>query len=261
MARPVSGPEGVPTESTGDSLEVLTSTDVAESEVAEPNRGRHAAPTTHRKRGPWRWVLEIAAVAVIAIAAAVALRMFVVSPVSITTDAMADTLAPGDRVLVSSLPSDPGRGEVVAFTVPDDWAPASPDGQDGWASRVRQALTFIGVAAPGEDSVMVLRVVAVEGQRIACCTPDGLLELDGVPLVEPYLRPGVPTDQVTFDVVVPEGRVFVLGDDRAVARDSRYHLAVEDGTVAVDDVTGRVFAIAWPFDRIRPVEVETGSAG
>lgn len=239
MARPVNDSDGSTTDSSGESLEVLTSTEPLAAQTPDAHRGRHAAPTAPRKRSPLRWALEIVVVVVIAIGAVIAVRTFVMSPVSITTEAMADTLIPGDRVLVSQWPSNPQRGDVVAFEVPDAWVPASPDG----------------------DSVMVLRVIAVEGQRIACCTQDGQLELDGVPLVEPYLRPGVPTDQIIFDVVVPQDRVFVLGDDRATARDSRYHLAIDEGTIAMDDVTGRVFAVFWPFDRIRPVDVETGSAG
>jgi len=261
MARPVNDSDGSTTDSSGESLEVLTATESLAVQTPDAHRGRHAAPTAPRKRSPLRWVLEIVIVIVIAVGAAIAVRTFVMSPVSITTEAMANTLIPGDRVLVSQWPSNPQRGDVIAFEVPDAWVPASSDGQEGWAGPLRQALTFIGVATPDEDSVMVLRVIAVEGQRIACCTQDGQLELDGVPLVEPYLRPGVPTDQIVFDVVVPQGRVFVLGDDRATARDSRYHLAIDEGTIAMDDVTGRVFAIAWPFDRIRPVDVETGSAG
>lgn len=261
MARPVNDGEGSPVDSSGESLDVLTSQESISTETADAGRGRHAAPVSVRRRTPLRWVLEIGLVVLVALVAALAVRTFIVTPASITNDAMAETLVAGDRVLVSARASTPSRGEVVAFDVPEEWVPTPADAQDGWASRVQQALAFIGVAAPNDESLMVLRVVAVEGQRIACCTETGQLELDGVPLVEPYLRPGVPTDQVAFDVVVPADRVFLLGDDRASARDSRYHLAFDDGTISVDDVTGRVLMVAWPLGSLAPVEIETGSAG
>lgn len=261
MARPVNDTEGSPADSSGETLDVLTSQESISGETADVGRGRHAAPVSVRRRTPLRWVLEIAVVSLVAILAALAVRTFIVSPVSITNDAMAQTLVAGDRVLVSAWASTPSRGEVVAFNVPEEWAPASPDAQDGWAARIQQAFAFIGVVAPNDESLMVLRVIAVEGQRIACCTETGQLELDGVPLVEPYLRPGVATDQVSFDVVVPASRVFVLGDDRAAARDSRYHLAFDDGTISMGDVTGRVLMVAWPLDSLAPVDIETGSAG
>lgn len=90
----------------------------------------------------------------------------------------------------------------------------------------------------------VVRIIAVGGQRVACCDDSGRVTVDGAPLDEPYAS-GI-TDQVTFDVVVPEGRVFVLADRRAAARDSRVLLEVDEGTLPREDVLGRVVFVAWP---------------
>jgi signal peptidase I len=260
MARAVNSGDGFTGESSGEIIDGVVTDHPVASEATEGARGRHAAPVAPRGRRPFRWIIEVAIIAVVAVAVVVAVRAFLVSPVVITTDAMAQTLVPGDRILVSSSSTSARRGEVIAFQVPADWAQPVPDADTGWTRWVRSPLTYVGLVPPERDSVMVLRVIATGGQRIACCSATGQLELDGVPLLEPYLRPGVPTDQVTFDVVVPEGRLFVLGDDRDSARDSRYHLVVDDGTVALADVIGRAFITVWPLDRIGPIDIKTGSA-
>ncbi len=264
MARPVSGPDEA-------SPEVLTTSGVDVESLgadqpgtsSDATRGRHAAPSATRSRRGWRWVLEIAGVLLVALLVSIAVRTFVASPASITTDAMSPALRAGDRVIVSPIPVRTGgtqRGEIIAFTAPSTWV-SIPDAAPGWRDSVRDGLALFGLASPSSDSLVVLRIVAEEGQRIVCCTPEGGLVLDGAPLVEPYLRAGTRTDQIPFDVVVPPGRVFVLGDDREVARDSRYHLDVDAGTIPDSAIIGRVMFVAWPLDRIGPVEIERGSAG
>jgi signal peptidase I len=94
---------------------------------------------------------------------------------------------------------------------------------------------------------LVKRVIALGGDRVACCDSSGRIVLNGVPLDEEYIIG--PTDQVRFDVEVPVGNMFVLGDNRGDSRDSRYHLNESDGSVPVDSIVGRVFLVVWPFDR------------
>ncbi len=277
MARPVSG--------TGDELdgtlhgrlpwdESSEAGTVGADEREDAPRGRHAAPSSSGWwRGmprPLRWAIEIVVILLVALLASLAIRTFLGAPATITDGSMANTLQSGERVVVSALPTRLGgaaRGEVVAFRGPVGWSPLSDDAADSSSSMSpstswwRNGLSRLGLATPSDEDLMILRVVATGGQRIACCDADGRLELDGVPLIEPYLKPGVPTDQVFFDVVVPDGHVFVLGDDRAVARDSRYHLDLSNGVVPLSAIEGRVVFIAWPLDRLGPVSIQTGSAG
>ena len=182
-------------------------------------RGRHAAPRS--KRSPAQWSLLIAReVGIVAAAVAVIVviaRLLLGQVAYVSDDAMAPTLAPGERVLVTSLGS-PSPGDVVLVRSPAAW----------------------GVDA---DEAIV-RVIAVGGQQITCCDDDGRITVDGTALSEPYLVGQ--TDQIEFDAVVPEGRVFVLVDDRDAARDSRALLDVAEGTLALDDVRGRVIAALWP---------------
>jgi signal peptidase I len=70
--------------------------------------------------------------------------------------------------------------------------------------------------------------------------------LNGVPLVEPYLKPPGNTDQVQFNITVPQGRIFVMGDNRGDSSDSRYHLDEDSGTVPLANVVGRVAYVIWP---------------
>jgi len=100
---------------------------------------------------------------------------------------------------------------------------------------------------------LVKRVIAVSGDRIQCCDARGRIIVNGVALDEPYVTG--PTDQVHFDVTVGPDAMFVMGDNRANSRDSRYHLDRDLGTVPVSNVVGRVMAVLWPLTRIASVPV------
>lgn len=182
-------------------------------------RGRHAAPRP--KRSPQQWALVIAReagiIAAIVVVIVIAVRLIVGQLAYVADDAMEPTLAAGDRVVVSTW-GDPGVGDVVLVRSPGGWATAS--------------------------DTSVVRIIATSGQRVACCDDTGRITVDGVPLAEPYVRGA--SDQVAFDTVVPPGRIFVLVDDRATARDSRALLDVEGGTLSTNDVLGRVVLVAWP---------------
>lgn len=182
-------------------------------------RGRHAAPRRKRSAGAWALLIGREAGIVLGIVAVlVILARLVIGQVAyVADDAMEPTLDAGDRVVVTSW-GEPGSGDVVLVRSPEAWG------------------------LPSDTAVV--RVIAVGGQRVACCDDSGRVTVDGVPLDEPYTS-GV-TDQVTFDVVVPEGRVFVLADRRAAARDSRVLLEVDGGTLPREDVLGRVVFVAWP---------------
>jgi signal peptidase I len=182
-------------------------------------RGRHAAPRP--KRSPQQWALVIAReagiIAAIVVVIVIAVRLIVGQLAYVADDAMEPTLAAGDRVVVTTW-GDPGVGDVVLVRSPEGWATAS--------------------------DTSVVRIIATSGQRVACCDDAGRVTVDGVPLEEPYVSGA--SDQVVFDTVVPPGRIFVLVDDRAAARDSRALLDVEGGTLSTDDVLGRVVLVAWP---------------
>ncbi|PWH06720.1 signal peptidase I [Brachybacterium endophyticum] len=174
-----------------------------------------------------RPLLVAAAVVVVLLIAAFGVRSFVVAPFRVPSSSMAPTLRTGDVVLADrSTRGTAERGEIVVF--------------DGSGYFPKQGAI---------SSYWVKRVVAVGGDHISCCSK-GRLILNGKPLEEPYLPRGTDTSTVRFDLEVPEGRMFVLGDSRTDSTDSRFLLGQPGGgMIPVDRVVGEASRIVWPRDR------------
>lgn len=219
--------------------------------------GRHAAGDQHH--GGWaRFLKETAIVLVAALALSVLVRAFLVQAFYVPSASMEDTLLPSDRILASKITTHftgVHRGEVVVFRDPGGWLPPPAPPPNGAAGFLRNALTFVGLLPSDSGQDLVKRVIGVGGDRVACCDAEGKIVLNGVPLTEPYIKPGDTTDQVRFDITVPAGGMFVMGDNRADSRDSRYHLEVNSGAVPVDDAVGRVVLVVWPFNRFTTVPI------
>jgi signal peptidase I len=161
---------------------------------------------------------------------------------TVGSGSMAPTLAPHERILVRKAGVDRwslDHGEVVLFDASDLWAAArDPAG-----------------------TVFVKRVIGVAGDRITCCTADGRLSRNGTALAEPYLA-DPRTDQQPFDVIVPEGHYWLLGDDRADSADARSHLGDPGGgNVPASRIIGTVVAVVWPPAALRRVEGPDDTAG
>ncbi|WP_309097630.1 signal peptidase I [Streptomyces sp.] len=153
------------------------------------------------------------------------LSTFVVRPFQIPSGSMERALRIGDRVLVNKLAyrfgAAPQRGDIVVF---------DGTGYFGHADYVK-------------------RVVGVEGDHVVCCGKEGRIQVNGRPVDESgFLYPGDSPSAVPFDVVVPDGRLFLLGDHRSDSSDSRDHLGSPGGgMIPVGAVIGRADAIVWPF--------------
>jgi len=116
---------------------------------------------------------------------------------------------------------------------------------------VQTVASTFGVATPGEKD-FVKRVIAVGGQTVQCCDAEGRVTVDGKALIEPYVFLSDPDNQPSpfGPILVPEGRMWLMGDHRDQSSDSRSHITDPDqGTVAMDDVIGKAFVIIWPVDR------------
>ncbi|MFI6489561.1 signal peptidase I [Streptomyces sp. NPDC050564] len=151
---------------------------------------------------------------------------FVMQPFQIPSGSMESGLRIGDRVLVNKLAyrfgAEPRRGDVVVF--------------DGTG--------YFG------NADYIKRVVGVGGDHVVCCDKEGRLEVNGRSIDEStFLYAGDSPSDVRFDVVVPDGSLFLLGDHRSDSSDSRDHLGSPGGgMIPVSDVIGRADWIAWPAD-------------
>ena len=218
-----------------------------------PRMGRARRRKAERKPGSlWR---ELPMLVGIAIILALLIKTFLVQAFYIPSDSMENTLLRGDRVLVNKLGAhfgDPGRGEVVVFRDPGGWLSNGDAGQPSnpIIRGIKKTLVFIGLLPSDNQQDLIKRVIGLSGDRVKCCDDKGRVTVNGEPLDEPYVYPDNPPSDSTFDVTVPPGRLWVMGDHRSVSADSRVHMAEEgEGTIPMGNVVGRAFVIVWPLGR------------
>lgn len=166
----------------------------------------------------------------------------------IPSGSMENTLQLDDKIGVNVAHSWYGelqRGDVAVFEDTQGWmGPVQSQ-----SNPVRQALEFVGLAPDRSTNYLIKRVIGVGGDTVTCCDADGKVTVNGVALDEPYLFEGDDPSTIPFEVTVPEGSYFMLGDHRSASGDSRYH--IEQGTefISDEDIVGKAMGIVWPIDR------------
>ncbi|MET8679422.1 signal peptidase I [Streptomyces sp. NPDC004647] len=186
---------------------------------------------------------------------------YVVQPFLIPSGSMEPTTRAGDRVLVNKLAyrfgDGPRRGDVVVFDGTGSFVRGGPTGNPV-TGLLRKGAAAVGLAEPDETDY-IKRVTGVGGDRVTCCDERGRITVNGEAVDEHYLHPGDAPSQVPFDIVVPEGRLWVMGDHRSDSRDSRDHLGEPGGgMVPVDRVIGRADWIGWPLGRLTTLDRPAG---
>ncbi len=207
------------------------------------------APRRAKQRSFWG---ELPVILVIALAVSLLVKTFLIQAFFIPSTSMQPTLEIGDRVFVEKLTTRFGtvqRGDVAVFHDPGGWLPDDP-APVGAGARLREALAFVGIAPSASGQDLIKRVIGVGGDRVRCCDAQGRVSVNGVALDEPYLYGGESPSEVDFDVTVPAGSIWVMGDHRSVSEDSRFHREDRrEGMVPLDSVIGRAFVLVWPLDR------------
>lgn len=215
-----------------------------------------AGPRTGAASSILRFLRDLLIILVVAFTISFFLKTFLVRSFYIPSGSMEHTLEINDRILVNQLVPDMvdvQRGDVVVFRDPGGWLSLPPSTRMPAPTPIEKAMQMMGLAADTSADYVVKRVIGVGGDRVACCDANGRVTVNGVPLNEPYAVVPEGTSRVSdldFDVVVPEGSVWVMGDNRYSSMDSRYHQDEPGrGFVSEDEIVGRAFVINWPFPR------------
>jgi signal peptidase I len=216
-----------------------------------------AEPTAMGRFGnsAWGWGKEILTILAIAIVLSFLIKTFLFRAFYIPSGSMENTLQVGDRIFVNLLVPQPfalKRGDVVVFKDTQGWLegesiPAPAAGPLSW---LNDAATFIGLAPDNSQQHLVKRVIGLPGDHVKCCDSAGKLTINGDAITEPYLFPGAAPSDTTFDITVPAGKLWVMGDHRNNSADSRSHLAAGTAFVPISDVEGRAIVIAWPLNHV-----------
>jgi len=197
-----------------------------------------------------RWGLIVAGAGVVLL---LMVRGLLVQAFYIPSGSMEPTLAPGDRILVNKIgvASSMKRGDLVVFDGTRTFSPHSDVGpeQPSALDTVMAAVASM-LSIQTDQSDYVKRVVGLPGDHVVCCDANGLITVNDVAVHEQYLFPGDPPSDLTFDVTVPSGRVWLMGDHRSDSSDSRAHLGDPGGgMVRLNDVIGRAAVVYWPPSR------------
>jgi signal peptidase I len=203
-------------------------------------------------------VKEFAIVVGMALVLSFVVKTWLLQAFYIPSGSMEDTLVLNDRVIVSKLtpgPIDLKRGDIIVFADPGDWLEETPPVPHGKVvTAIRETMTFVGLLPDNSENHLIKRVIGLPGDHVVCCDEGGRITINGVAIKEPYLKPGDAASEQDFDITVPRGRVWVMGDHRSNSADSRAHdgPAGHGSQGSVDErlIVGRAVALVWPLDHL-----------
>ena len=206
-----------------------------------------------RKNPLLAFLLDFVAIVGVALLLSVLIKAFLVRSFFIPSGSMLETLQINDRIIVNVLVPEVlpvQRGDVVVFQDPGGWLGVAPAIEKPAIEQLGDfVLGTFGITAPDSTEHLVKRVMAVGGDVITCCDVEGRLLVNGVAIDEPYIRDGANPSDIEFSVTVPDGYLWVMGDNRGNSTDSRFHQELPSkGFVSLDVVVGRAMLVSWPIE-------------
>jgi signal peptidase I len=250
----------------------------ASAPVPAQDDSESSGPSGRRNKSALLFARDVLIILIVAILVSFLIKTFLIRSFYIPSASMEHTLEIDDRIIVNQLTPDLmplSHGDVVVFRDPGGWLPPqAPIEQPPLVAAVDWFLSIVGLSAPDSNDHLIKRVIGLPGDHVVCCNPLGQMTINGVPIEEPYItlpQGATRASEVDFDVTVPEGYLWVMGDNRNNSRDSRYNTQNPGkGFVPIDNVVGRALVISWPLDRwawlddypdvFREVDQETPSA-
>jgi signal peptidase I len=199
----------------------------------EEKKGRHPALS---------FIGELPGLILMAFALALLIKSTLIQAFWIPTGSMEETLVPGDRVIVAKVPyyfGDPQRGDIIVFEEPD---PAKEPERGAWGAFTHWLGQGLGFTPPDHPDY-IKRVIGEPGDEV--WARGGEVYVNGLRISEPYLEDGVRTARFP-KTMVPEGELFVMGDNRSNSLDSRFGL----GFVPIDRVIGKAVVVIWPLENV-----------
>ncbi|MDR1448046.1 MAG: signal peptidase I [Candidatus Ancillula sp.] len=203
------------------------------------------------------FVKDIVIVIISAVILSVVIKSFIIQPFLIPSSSMSETLQIDDKILVNKVSkhfSSIKRGEVIVFKDSNGWTRnhlANSKNKEP-STFIGDVLKFIGLKSEDDESYLVKRVIGISGDHVSCKGSGEPIYINNKELPrEPYIyKDSNPSDKA-FDVTVPDGMFFVMGDNRSVSADSRYNTDKPGkGFVPKDDIVGTVFMRLAPMSRL-----------
>lgn len=175
-------------------------------------------------------IFEWLDVVVVALISVVIIFGFFFRVATISGDSMLNTLHGGEKVVITNFGYTPKNGDIVVIS-----------------RNIENTVSGVNE----QQTPIIKRVIATENQVVDIDFEKGIVYVDGVALKEDYIStPTTDKNDVEFPVVVPEGSIFVLGDNRAVSLDSRFSVIGNNGMVDQRYVLGHAIFRIFPFDKI-----------